>query len=343
MSDFPVGRGRGRARPQVAESEIGDEERTSPVEQLGRGRGRARLQVTGGGEGVGGDDGHTSPVRQLGRGRGRARGIAVTTGEGGPTSGDSTTSGTPPPASPSGSGSSTPTSGDSPTPGALETGVESLRIAPKGLVTPSDRVQKEIGNDGMTMPAVVNYVRVAKKKDTAIYEYHVRFIPDVDSIRMRRQLMYSPEVRAVIGDVLSFTGMNLFLPKNIGNVQAQTKLPTDGSAITVKIEFVKQPPEEELIPFYNTLFRRVMSILKMVQINRHYYVPANKVDIPQHKLEARNTIARTFVNFYHLAGLAWLGGRYPRARWRLADGLRRVAPRVANFDRSRVADGCQEE
>lgn len=161
-----------------------------------------------------------------------------------------------------------------------------LRIAPKGEQPSTERItDKEIGTDGIELRAAVNYIRVQRRPNTAVHEYHVRFAPDIDSIQIRRKIAHSDAVTAVIGNVMAFTGMNLFLPHKIENTEIETIKPTDGSTVRVSIEYVKQPPVEELIPFYNTLFRRIMTILKLVQINRHYYMPSAKVDIPQHKLE----------------------------------------------------------
>ena len=39
------------------------------------------------------------------------------------------------------------------------------------------------------------------------------------------------------------------------------------------------------IQFYNTLFRRIMHSLKMVQMNKNYYNPRAGNMVPQHKLE----------------------------------------------------------
>lgn len=85
--------------------------------------------------------------------------------------------------------------------------------------------------------------------------------------------MRSDPVAAIIGTTMQFTGTNLYLPLKLSNdnISVGTNLQS-GADVMVTIEYIKVPPYEELIPFFNTLFRRVMNILKMVQINRHFYM-----------------------------------------------------------------------
>ena len=40
---------------------------------------------------------------------------------------------------------------------------------------------------------------------------------------------------------------------------------------------------QESLQLYNVLFRRVMTALKMVQMNKNFYDPACAVRVPQHK------------------------------------------------------------
>ncbi|KAI1291821.1 Piwi-like protein 2 [Halotydeus destructor] len=219
----------------------------------------------------------TSTPATRGRGRGQLRTAKKS----------ESSSPTPPESVNSGSGTPTPPSA-SPTQEVLA-GVENLRISQKGPPSLSAlaRVDKEVGKEGRPVKIAVNYVRVKADPGRAIYEYHVRFSPDIDSRRLRTKILRSEEVSSVIGNILQFTGINLFLPKRLDEDPAiiKTKSPTDDSEITVTFEFIKIAPYDELIPFFNTLFRRVMGILKMVQINRHFYLPQGKIDVEQHKLE----------------------------------------------------------
>ena len=88
-----------------------------------------------------------------------------------------------------------------------------------------------------------------------------------------------------IGNIYQFTGMNIYLPQRIDDQTIDTTSDVDGSPMRVILKFVKIPPFEELIPFFNTTFRKIMSELKLVQIQRHYYDPTSRIDVPTYKLE----------------------------------------------------------
>jgi aubergine-like protein len=151
------------------------------------------------------------------------------------------------------------------------------------------RVKKDYGKQGMPVDVEVNYVKVHVGKRSGPYLYHVRFTPDIDSIKIRRAIMWRDQkVVDKIGAIQEFTGMNLYLPKVLPQqiTEIQTHHPNDPSkVIQVVIEYLKEPPLEELIPFYNTILRRAMNTLELVQIKHHYYNAEHKITIPQHKLE----------------------------------------------------------
>lgn len=81
--------------------------------------------------------------------------------------------------------------------------------------------------------------------------------------------------------------MNLFLPKLLHDTFYTNVLhPHDPSIqISVTIEHIKSPGDEELVAFYNNIFNHVMQELRLVQIKRHHYDPMSKISIPTHKLE----------------------------------------------------------
>lgn len=153
------------------------------------------------------------------------------------------------------------------------------------------------GNDGggrstpqpaKILPALnlaVNCAKVYVAKDMPIYEYVVRFDPDVDSLESRRRVMRTDPVAKVIGTTLSFTGTNLYLPVKLARSTVVNGTTVENVEVKISIDFIKIPSEEHLTPFFNTLFRRAMQILKMVPIQRHYFLPDAKIAVPQHKLE----------------------------------------------------------
>ena len=121
------------------------------------------------------------------------------------------------------------------------------------------------GSDGTTIPLALNYVKLTQREGLGIYEYHIRFTPNIDSRQLRAKILRQPAVVDKIGTVMQFTGMNLFLPKHLDNLSITTTTPIDESEVRIDIEFIKVPPFQELIPFYNTMFRKIMKELAVYE------------------------------------------------------------------------------
>lgn len=174
---------------------------------------------------------------------------------------------------------------DSPkAPGSPTEKMASLLIADKG---PLERVPKTYGAEGVECSVSVNYIKVVCERQPA-HIYHVTFTPPIDSIKVRRIIMQHPNVIAKIGDVQAFTGMNLYLPHTLKDKRIEIVVPsehTDAGAVQVVVEYVKVAPWEELVPFFNTLLRRAMRELRLVQIKRQYFDPTERIQVPVHKLE----------------------------------------------------------
>ena len=56
-------------------------------------------------------------------------------------------------------------------------------------------------------------------------------------------------------------------------------------SITATLKHIKKISDSKSIQLYNTLFRRIMFSLKMVQMNKNFYDPRAGPMVPQHKLE----------------------------------------------------------
>ena len=55
--------------------------------------------------------------------------------------------------------------------------------------------------------------------------------------------------------------------------------------LTVTLKHRKKLADRSSVQFYNSLFRRIMQTLKMVQMNKNLYNPCEAMMVPQHKLE----------------------------------------------------------
>ena len=146
---------------------------------------------------------------------------------------------------------------------------------------------KEPSKSGAPITLGLNYMTFDTKKGVRVEEYHVEFNPNIESIRLRYQLLRTEEARREIGDVMHWNGTNLYLPirldKNVTIFQGQH--PVTDQVIKIRLTFVKTPPLTELLPFYNSLMHRVMNKLDYVIINRQHYSPLHKIAIEQHRLE----------------------------------------------------------
>ena len=119
-----------------------------------------------------------------------------------------------------------------------------------------------------------------------MYEYEVKFNPTVDSLRDKRELLLDQQ-RATIGSAFNFNGVTLHLPTKLPQEQTICKASLRGKAFKVGIFYKKRRhySDNEVILFLNNLFRRVMHLLKMVNVKGHMYSPNLTVPVEQHKLE----------------------------------------------------------
>ncbi|KAH8034250.1 hypothetical protein HPB51_021963 [Rhipicephalus microplus] len=136
-----------------------------------------------------------------------------------------------------------------------------------------------------TVPLEVNYVRLATKPGMGVFEYHVDYVPAIDSKRARCQLISSDPVVAVIGQTRVFDGMKLYLPHQLQQqvMSIPTMLAADNSPVSLNIKFVKKTPPSECLHLYNVLFKKVMHCLQLTQIGRNYFDRKGAVPIPQHR------------------------------------------------------------
>lgn len=151
---------------------------------------------------------------------------------------------------------------------------------------PRPVISKEPSEIGREVRLSLNYFSLTESS-LSVEEYHVDFKPNIESIRLRVQMLRSEQGRAVIGEVMHWTGTNLYLPKRLPNRKTEfsTTHPGTGSTVHISVIYVKTPPDDELLPFYNSLIHRVMTRLRYVIFNRHHYSPIHKIAIQQHNLE----------------------------------------------------------
>uniref|UniRef100_A0A146L2S0 Piwi-like protein 1 n=1 Tax=Lygus hesperus TaxID=30085 RepID=A0A146L2S0_LYGHE len=143
------------------------------------------------------------------------------------------------------------------------------------------------GFSGNPMNVAVNYIRIRTQPGKGIYQYDVKFKPEIDSRNLRFSLL--KQLVETIGDTKSFDGAILYLPKKLPDevTYGKTIMPADKTEVRVKITFVKEirMGHPLAIHLYNVLFRRIMNILGLALHGRHFFDPMGAKPIPEHKLE----------------------------------------------------------
>ncbi|TRZ11972.1 hypothetical protein HGM15179_015141 [Zosterops borbonicus] len=136
---------------------------------------------------------------------------------------------------------------------------------------------------GATVPVGLNFVKIHCQNE-AVYQYHVTFSPEVECRGARLAML--KEQHAVTGDVMAFDGSILFLPIQIPKVSLKARRKGDGEEISINIQMTKvlEPSSDLCIPFYNVVFRRVMKILNMSLVGRHFFEPAQATTLQKYSL-----------------------------------------------------------
>ncbi|XP_063276175.1 piwi-like protein 2 [Prinia subflava] len=135
---------------------------------------------------------------------------------------------------------------------------------------------------GATVPLGLNFVKIHCQNE-AVYQYHVTFSPEVECRSARFALL--KEQHAVTGDVTAFDGSILYLPIRIPKVTVKARR-KDGEEISINIQMTKvlEPSSDLCVPFYNVVFRRVMKILNMSLVKRHFFEPAQATSLQKYSL-----------------------------------------------------------
>jgi len=123
--------------------------------------------------------------------------------------------------------------------------------------------------------------------EKGMFEYELKFDPPVDSRDERFKLVN--QLKEVFGPTKTFDGVCLYLPHMLKDDPTFLKAnhPVDNTeiSVTATLKHIKKMSDSKSIQFYNTLFRRIMFSLKMVQMNKNFYDPRAGHMVPQHKLE----------------------------------------------------------
>ncbi|RZC38710.1 argonaute-3, partial [Asbolus verrucosus] len=139
---------------------------------------------------------------------------------------------------------------------------------------------------GVPLKVSANYIRLEVEKDRGVFEYEVRFRPDIDAKSNRIKL-----VNQALGE-LSTTKVYdgdacLYLPAQVFSDKQEFVgvIPNTNEQVTTLIVYKRKKKMCECIHLYNVLFKRIMHILLYTKMGRNYFSPDHRFIVPQHKLE----------------------------------------------------------
>lgn len=118
-----------------------------------------------------------------------------------------------------------------------------------------------------------------------VYEFEVKFEPDVDSKSARGKLLNT--ALAGSSKAKTFDGKTLYLPEKIIETRKEFVIehPFNKEYITVTITYKRQKQMDKCLHLYNVLFKRIMYILEFKRVGRQFFNNRDPCKIPQHKLE----------------------------------------------------------
>ncbi|XP_004412487.1 PREDICTED: piwi-like protein 4 [Odobenus rosmarus divergens] len=141
------------------------------------------------------------------------------------------------------------------------------------------------GSSGVPVKLVTNLFSLDLPQDWQLYQYHVAYVPDIESRRLRIALLYSH--KELSNKAKAFDGVILFLSQKLEEKVTELSSETSrGKTVKMTITLTGELPAGSpvCIQVFNIIFRKILKKLAMYQIGRNFYKPSESVEIPQHKL-----------------------------------------------------------
>ncbi|XP_066589272.1 piwi-like protein Ago3 [Prorops nasuta] len=148
-----------------------------------------------------------------------------------------------------------------------------------------DKPVNRHGTSGTKVPLSANYINLSIQPGKGIFVYEIKYSPEIDSIALRRKLLY--QHTSLIGQTKTFDGTLLHLPFKLNEqkVVLKSEHPADQSTVNLTVIFKKEQKMHENIVFFNILVKRILKALCLVPIGRDSYNPKCATPIPQHNME----------------------------------------------------------
>ncbi|XP_032708667.1 piwi-like protein 4 isoform X2 [Lontra canadensis] len=141
------------------------------------------------------------------------------------------------------------------------------------------------GSSGVPVKLVTNLFSLDLPLDWQLYQYHVAYVPDIESRRLRIALLYSH--KALSNKAKAFDGTILFLSQKLeAKVTELSSETSRGNTVKMTITLTGELPASSPVctQVFSIIFRKILKKLALYQIGRNFYKPSEPVEIPQHKL-----------------------------------------------------------
>ncbi|XP_036114777.1 piwi-like protein 4 isoform X2 [Molossus molossus] len=141
------------------------------------------------------------------------------------------------------------------------------------------------GSSGIPVKLVTNLFSLDLPQDWKLYQYHVAYMPDLESRSMRIALLYSH--KEFSNKAKAFDGVILFLSQKLEEKVTELSSETRrGETVKMTVTLTAELPASSpvCIQVFSIIFKKILKKLSMYQIGRNFYKPSEPVEIPQHKL-----------------------------------------------------------
>ncbi|KAM6158564.1 piwi-like protein 4 [Rhynchocyon petersi] len=141
------------------------------------------------------------------------------------------------------------------------------------------------GSSGIPVTLVTNLFNLDFPRDWQLYQYHVTYVPDIESRRLKIALLYNHS--ELLNKAKVFDGAILFLSQKLGEEVTELSAETQrGETVKIIVMLTRELPSSSpvCIQVFNIIFKKILKKLSMYQIGRNYYNPSEPVEIYQHKL-----------------------------------------------------------
>ncbi|XP_027807214.1 piwi-like protein 4 [Marmota flaviventris] len=141
------------------------------------------------------------------------------------------------------------------------------------------------GSSGIPVMLVTNLFNLDLPQDWQLYQYHVTYIPELESRKLRIALLYSQSILS--NKAKAFDGTVLFLSQKLEEKVTELSSETRrGETVKMTVTLMRELPSSSpvCIQVFNIIFKKILKKLSMYQIGRNFYKPSEQVEIPQHKL-----------------------------------------------------------